>query len=620
MLKTPRRIALLAVAGALAWLAGVQPVLADDKPADPATATAPAAPADAAPAPATPPQLPDSTATGANAGTGVDLQWPAPAKSDPKTGLTTGEAGIDSKSEKTIAADSDLVKNVAHNKISINLMWTLITGFLVMFMQAGFALVETGLCRAKNAAHVMATNFMIYGLGMLGFWVCGFAFMFGNYANGPVNIGWQPPLGQGLMLLNQGWSITVGGHTLGLLGLKGFFLSPSVFDTAVLTLFLFEMVFMDTTATIPTGSMAERWNFKNFIVYGFWVGMFPYAIYGSWVWGGGWLAQSGMNWGLGHGAVDFAGSGVVHMCGGMIALAGTICIGPRLGKFGRDGKPRAMPGHDTTIVMLGTFILALGWFGFNPGSTLAGTDHRIAIVAVNTMLASATGALFTYFTMMLKTGKPDPSMLCNGMLAGLVAITAPCAFVSTFAACLIGAIAGVIVVFSVFFCDNHHVDDPVGAISVHGVNGAWGVLSLGLFANGSYGAGWGGVHTLLKDGVIKTILNDGPASVAEYNKLTGSGWADQGVTGAFGKLFGGAYSDWSQLGAQTVGTLTCIVFVFTFAFIWFKVSNLIIPLRSKKADEIEGLDIPEMGAEAYPDYHLTDRSSPPLTASEKAGA
>ncbi|EDY16242.1 ammonium transporter [Chthoniobacter flavus Ellin428] len=258
----------------------------------------------------------------------MDLTWPAPAKSDPKTSLTTGEPGIDSKGEKTIAADSELVKNIAHNKVSINIVWTLVTGFLVMFMQAGFALVETGLCRAKNAAHTMAMNFMIYGLGMLGFWICGFAFMFGNYANGPVNIGWQPPLGQGMMLLNQGWSLHIGDKTYGLLGLKGFFLSPSVFDTAIFTLFLFEMVFMDTTATIPTGTMAERWNFKNFIVYGFWVGMFPYAIYGSWVWGGGWLAQSGINWGLGHGAVDFAGSGVVHMCGGMIAIAGGLGLRP----------------------------------------------------------------------------------------------------------------------------------------------------------------------------------------------------------------------------------------------------------------------------------------------------
>lgn len=511
----------------------------------------------------------------------------------------------------------ELVANVAHNKVSINLVWTLVTGFLVMFMQAGFALVETGLCRAKNAAHVMATNFMIYGLGMLGFWVCGFAFMFGGYFNGPVPIGWQPSLGQGLALLNSEWTPTILGHPFGLIGLKGFFLNASVFDSAVFTLFLFEMVFMDTTATIPTGAMAERWNFKNFIFYGFWVGMFPYAIYGNWVWGGGWLAQLGQNFRLGHGAVDFAGSGVVHMCGGMIALAGAICIGPRLGKFGKDGKSRAIPGHDIPMVMLGTFILALGWFGFNPGSTLAGTDNRIAIVAVNTMLAGAAASFGTMLTMYIITKKFDPSMMCNGLLAGLVAITAPCAFVSSLGAVILGFIAGLIVVAAVFFIERVlKVDDPVGAISVHGVCGCWGVLSVGIFANGSYGAGWGGVHKLFKDGAWKIINNTGADQVAAYSTLTGTGpdggWADQGVTGVLGKFFGGVSGDLSQLGAQCFDALTCGIFVFCFAFIWFKISNLIVPLRSKREDEIVGLDNPEMGAEAYPDFQLTDRTSPPV--------
>ncbi|TCO84372.1 ammonium transporter [Chthoniobacter flavus] len=551
----------------------------------------------------------------------MDLTWPAPAKSDPKTSLTTGEPGIDSKGEKTIAADSELVKNIAHNKVSINIVWTLVTGFLVMFMQAGFALVETGLCRAKNAAHTMAMNFMIYGLGMLGFWICGFAFMFGNYANGPVNIGWQPPLGQGMMLLNQGWSLHIGDKTYGLLGLKGFFLSPSVFDTAIFTLFLFEMVFMDTTATIPTGTMAERWNFKNFIVYGFWVGMFPYAIYGSWVWGGGWLAQSGINWGLGHGAVDFAGSGVVHMCGGMIAIAGGLVCGPRLGKYGPDGKPRPIPGHDTTIVMLGTFILAFGWFGFNPGSTLAGTDNRIAVIAVNTMLAGAAASVGTLVTLYLVTGKPDPTMLCNGLLAGLVAITAPCAFVNSAGAVLIGFIAGVIVVFSVFFWERvAKIDDCVGAISVHGVCGCFGVLSVGLFANGSYGQGWGGVHKLFKDGQWQVLINDGSKAIIDkYTAMIAtsgpnSGWTDVGVTGIFGSMFGSTApaGDVSQFGAQCLDACTCAVFVLVFSWVWFKLSNMIIPIRAKKEDELAGLDIPETGIEAYPDYALTDKSSPPV--------
>jgi Amt family ammonium transporter len=560
-----------------------------------------------APAPA---QVADALAypPGANAGNEQDLQWPIPAKTLENLGMTNAPTPLYAKPTM-----DELIQNVAHNKVSINVMWTLITGFLVMFMQAGFALVETGLCRAKHAAHVMATNFLIYALGMLGFWALGFGIMFGGYFNGPVPIGWQPPLGQGLALLNVEKGITIGGNLWGLMGGTGFFLTNSVLDTAVFTLFLFQMVFMDTTATIPTGSMAERWNFSNFVIYGLWVGALPYAFFGNWVWGGGWLAQLGINAGLGHGHVDFAGSSVVHMCGGMIALAGSMVIGPRLGKYGPDGKPRPIPGHNIPFVMLGTFILAFGWFGFNPGSTLAGTDNHISIVAVNTMLASAAGAMATYFTMKIMTGKPDPSMMCNGFLAGLVAITAPCAFVNALASVIIGAVSGVVVVFSVFFWDKRGVDDPVGAISVHGVNGAWGVLSLGLFANGSYGAGWGGVHKLIsKTGEVTTILNDGAASIAKYNKLTGDGWADQGVTGLFGKFFGAAYNDGSQFTAQCVGTLTCAVFVFTFAYIWFKVSNLIIPLRSKAEDEIAGLDMPEMGIEAYPDYQMTDRSSPPV--------
>lgn len=576
------------------WLvAGVLSVNAQTAAPAP-TAPAPEAAAPAAPAPADP--VPDSTGTALNSGTGLDLQWPVPAD--------TNKVTLD-----------EVIKNDAHNKISINIVWTLVTGFLVMFMQAGFALVEAGLCRAKNAAHVMSMNFMIYGLGMLGFWICGFAIMFGGYWNGPVCIGWQPTLGQGLSLLNKEYTVHLFGHDMGLFGYTGFFLSPKVFDTAVFCLFLFQMVFMDTTATIPTGSMAERWSFKNFFIYGFWVGMFPYALFGNWVWGGGWLAQLGVNFGLGHGHVDFAGSSVVHMTGGIIAWVGAAIIGPRLGKFGPDGKPRPIPAHDIPMVMLGTFILAFGWFGFNPGSTLAGTDHRIAIVAVNTMLASASGAVVAALVMWTLFGKPDPSMLCNGMLAGLVAITAPCAFVSSAGAVIIGAVAGALVIWSVFFVERTlKIDDPVGAISVHGVNGAWGVLSLGMMANGSYGAGWNGVHTLFKDGAIKTIINDAaPATIKSYNDLIAAGWADQGVTGCFGKLYGAAYNDWGQLAAQTTGTLTNIFFVGAFAYIWFKFSNILTPLRSKKEEEIAGLDIPEMGAEAYPDFQLTDKTSPPVS-------
>ncbi|CAF0698142.1 ammonium transporter [Candidatus Methylacidithermus pantelleriae] len=535
---------------------------------------------------------------GLNAGSSIDLTWPIPA--DPKK-----------------PTFEELVANVAHNKISVNTNWTLITGYLVMFMQAGFALVEVGFTRAKNAAHTMSMNFLVYSLGMLGFWILGFGLMFGGYWNGPVPIGWQPTLGQGLSLLNGEFTVNLFGKPFGLFGTKGFFLNPSVFDTAVFALFLFQMVFMDTAATIPTGAMAERWNFKNFFIYGFWVGMIPYALFGNWVWGGGWLSQLGMNFGLGHGHVDFAGSSVVHECGGVIALVGAWLLGPRLGKFGSDGKPRPIPGHNIPFAMLGTFILAFGWFGFNPGSTLAGTDLRVAVIATNTMLASAAGAVAAALVMWIWFGKPDPSMMCNGMLAGLVAITAPCAFVNAQGAVLLGAIAGVLVVASVFFVERVlKVDDPVGAVSVHGTCGAWGVLSLGLFANGSYGAGWAGVHKLFKNGALQVIINDGSAeTVKKYNELVAQGWTDQGVTGLLGPLFGASYADAGQFFAECIGALTCFVAVGALSFVWFKLSDRIIPMRSKPEAEVSGLDVPEMGAEAYPDYQVIDRSSPKVEPS-----
>ncbi len=376
------------------------------------------------------------------------------------------------------------------------MVWALIAGFLVMFMQAGFAMVETGLCRAKNSANTMSMNLMIYAFGCIGFWAYGFAIGWGNWINGPVAPGWYSSLGPGTSVLNSGWGLGVadaaaGSFHYGLIGLKGFFLN-GVDDVSVMALFFFMMVFMDTTATIPTGAMAERWSWKNFCLYGLWVAL-PYCIYANWVWGGGWLAQMGVNWNLGHGAVDFAGSGVVHAMGGIIGLAGVMVLGPRLGKYAKDGKPLPMPGHHVPMVVVGTFILAFGWFGFNPGSTLAGTDLRISMVVVNTMLASIAGAIAAMLTLNVKGLKPDPTMMCNGMLAGLVAITAPCAFVNSWAAALIGAIAGVLVVFSVFFWEHRGIDDPVGAISVHGVNGLWGVIAVGIFANGKYGAGWNGV-------------------------------------------------------------------------------------------------------------------------------
>jgi Amt family ammonium transporter len=297
------------------------------------------------------------------------------------------------------------------------------------------------------------------------------------------------------------------------------------------------------------------------------------------------------------------------MCGGVMGLAGALAIGPRIGKFNREGKPRPMPGHNLGYVVVGTFVLAFGWFALNAGPMLAAGSDRIALVAINTMLASAAATFAAYLVIMSKFGKPDPSMLCNGTLAGLVAISASCAFVSPFGAIIVGAVAGVLVVHAVLFFETRmRVDDPVGAVSVHGVSGAWGAISLGLLANGSYGAGWNGVHTLVnvKDGAIKTLLNNGPNAIADHDQLLASGWSDVGVTGAFGKLFGSPINDWSQLTAQLIGVLTCLVFVGLMAMAWFKASNLAVRLRSRREDEIAGLDLPELGAECYPDYHLTD--------------
>ncbi len=503
-----------------------------------------------------------ATATTATATAATTATAAAPAPAPDPTGTVDGNASdIPAKVAGKPTLDEQLAA-IGHNKIAINIIWTLITGYLVMFMQAGFAMVETGFTRAKNVAHTMSMNFMVYGLGMLGFWVCGFAFMYGNCAGATT-------LGGGTAVLNSGITWHIFGKDFGILGWKGFFLGPSVYDVGIFTLFLFEMVFMDTTATIPTGAMAERWKFLSFVIYGFIVGAVIYPVFGCWVWGGGWLSQLGTNFGLGHGHVDFAGSSVVHMCGGVIALVGAWVLGPRIGKYNKDGSANAIPGHHIPMAIIGTFILAFGWFGFNPGSTLSGTDLRVGVIATNTMLASASGAFVAMLIMWLKFGKPDPSMMCNGMLAGLVAITAPCAFVNSMGAVLIGAIAGALVVGSVFFVERVlKVDDPVGAVSVHGTCGAWGVLSIGLFADGAYGDGWNNVP-----GTVK------------------------------GLFYGAGFS---QLIAEAIGVLTCFVAVGLMAYITFKLTDLIVGNRVTAETEVEGLDVPEMGCLGYPDFNLVE--------------
>ena len=296
-----------------------------------------------------------------------------PSIAQDATGANTGTINDIAASTAGKPTLEEVGAATGHNQIAINIVWTLVAGFLVMFMQAGFAMVETGFTQKKNVAHTMGMNFMVYGIGILGFWICGFAIMFGGGFN-IAALGGMPGV------IPHEYTVSLFGHDFGLAGHAGFFLNSKVYDVGIFTLFLFQMVFMDTTATIPTGSMAERWSFKSFIIYGFFISMFVYPLFGNWVWGGGWLSQLGVNFGLGHGDVDFAGSSVVHMVGGMAALAGAIVIGPRIGKYGKNGEVNTIPGHNIPMAIVGTFILAFGWFGFNPGSTLAGAISGLLLL------------------------------------------------------------------------------------------------------------------------------------------------------------------------------------------------------------------------------------------------
>src|SRR2546426_1134406 len=322
-----------------------------------------------------------------------------------------------------------------------NIPMALIGTFILAF--GWFAMEETGFTRAKNAAHTITMNFMVYGIAMLAYWAIGFALQAGG-------VGALGTLG-GYDKLAHEFSLTIAGKQWGLFGGTGFFLTGVAYTAPVFAYFLFQMVFMDTAATIPTGAMAERWKFLAFVVFSVFVGAFIYPIYANWTWGGGWLSMLGKNLGLGHGHVDFAGSSVVHMTGGVMALVGASLLGPRRGKYNFDGSANAIPGHNIPMALVGTFILAFGWFGFNAGSTLAGSDLRIGVIATNTMLAGAAGSITAMLYMWLKYDKPDPSMMANRALAGLVAITAPCAFVTAPSAVVIGGLPGVFGCSALFF-------------------------------------------------------------------------------------------------------------------------------------------------------------------------
>ena len=381
-----------------------------------------------------------------------------------------------------------LADSVGHMRIATNFSWTLLTGYLVLFMQVGFALLTCGLVRKKNAAHLMMLNFAAYVFAFLAYYVCGYAFQYGAVAlnAAPANIGGTPTLNHFL----------IGSGLWGFLGGKGFFLSGPAYDSGSLCLTLFEVVFMETTGYIIVGAICERITFWAFLLCEAFIGGILYPSFGCWVWGGGWLSQVGTTMHLGHGYVDFAGSTVVHAMGGFCAMALAVILGPRVGKYGPDGKPRPFPAHNLVYVVTGTLILLFGWMGFNPGSTLGASDLRISVIAVNTNLSAVAGAASAMFLWYFLFGKPDITMACNGMLAGLVAITAPCAFVSPNSAFIIGILAGLLVDAGVLFNERViKVDDPCGAISVHGYCGWFGAVCVGIFADGTYGAGWNGVGT-----------------------------------------------------------------------------------------------------------------------------
>jgi Amt family ammonium transporter len=427
--------------------------------------------------------------------------------------FSTVLAWADEEAAPTILSNKDAIDLV---QTHANYLWTLIAAGLVFFMQAGFAMVEAGFTRAKNSINIMMKNLMDFSMGSLFYWAIGFGLMFG--------------------VSSTGW-----------FGTSGFFLSDFTpdGDPWVLAFWMFQVVFAATAATIVSGAMAERTKFTGYLIYSAAISGIVYPIFGSWAWGS---LFNGSGWLEGFGFIDFAGSTVVHSVGGWAALAGAIVLGPRLGKYGKDGSIRPIMGHNIPLAALGVFILWLGWFGFNPGSTTT-ADKSIAMIFVNTNLAAAAGAALAMIVSWIKFGKPEVGMSLNGALAGLVGITAGCANVTPGSAIIIGAIAGVIVVLSVLFFDKIKVDDPVGAVSVHGVCGAWGTLAAGLFNIGGTSA--------------------------------------------------------SIIGVQLLGIVACFAWTFPMAFILFKLIDMTIGLRVSEEEELEGLDHAEHGGIAYPDFGVS---------------
>lgn len=428
--------------------------------------------------------------------------------------------------------DSDgTLEKVDDAKYMADTLWVLVAAFLVFFMQAGFAMVESGFTRAKNAVNILMKNLMDFSMGSIAYWAIGFAIMFGA---GNAFIG------------TSGWFVPSETLEAGTAASNSVFSALEWSSVPTYAAWLFQLVFAATAATIVSGAMAERTQFKSYLIYSVFITGIIYPIVGHWVWGGGWLSDLGMS--------DFAGSTVVHSTGGWLALTGAIVLGPRLGKYDNEGKPRPIAGHNLPLAALGVFILWLGWFGFNPGSQMGADALPIATIAITTNIAAAAGAITAMITAWFMLGKPDAGMSLNGALAGLVTITAGCAFVSPTSAAIMGALGGIVVVLSVLLLERLRIDDPVGAVSVHGTCGALGTLLLGLFDSSS------------------------------------------------GVFFGGGFS---LLWAQFIGVFAVLAWCLGTGFILFYGIKALTGLRVTEEEEQAGLDYEEHGASAYPDFNVS---------------
>ncbi len=448
-----------------------------------------------------------------------------------------------------MAADPSGAQTLKENpNAAVDFVWVLVCAFLVMFMQAGFAMLEAGFARAKNVANVMMKNLMDFAVGSLAFFAVGFALMMG-----------------------ADWH--------GLLGTTGWLLSGDAYDVSTIELWFFELVFCATAATIVSGAIAERPKFSTYIIYSAVVSALIYPIYGHWLWGGGWLSGSDFmtKLGGGYGALDFAGSGVVHAIGGYIALAACLLLGPRIGKYDARGNPRPIPGHSIAFAVIGTFILWFGWFGFNPGSTLSAHELRISIIAANTNLAAAAGAVTAMAVTWFRNGKPDVGMTCNGAIAGLVAITAPCAWVQPWAAIVIGIVAGLIACYGYWWLERRGIDDVVGAVPVHGFNGTWGLIALGLFADGTYG-----VYTT-EPPLVSGLLYGNPGFFI----------------------------------CQLISAAVNFAWAFGTGFLLFWILKKTIGIRISPEEEMLGLDIAEHASIAYPNFVCTETGLPLTVRGEK---